>query len=181
MIPSFLLGPVVRYGGIILLIAAIFGLGFKNGLDWRADQIATAKRETEKAESDYRKLREEVATAMIKARDRAIEMEKTNDQARSIATEDANKRLHDVSVSADSLRKQLAAARRSVAASEVPSCQTSGRSNDSAAAVELAARVRAISERLETVGNRVIEAAKAEERLTVLQNQVKAHDAGAEK
>lgn len=174
----------LKAGALLAIILAILIVGFRIGLRWDATKIVAAesrasefKAAAEKAEGNYKQLQREVAQAMVAARDRAVELEKVNEEARSVARKSAEDGIRAVASSADSLRKQLAEVRRSVAVSEMSTSQPPCGSNDASPNIELAERVRAIGDRLERVGERIVEAAKAEARLTVLQTQVATHDA----
>lgn len=103
MIPAFLLGPAARYGAIGLVVVAVFGFGFKKGLDWRAGRLEAARAKAvalesraAAAERDYNALRREVAAAMAAARDRAIEQEKQHAEAAAQISRDADRRIAGV-------------------------------------------------------------------------------------
>lgn len=172
MIPAFLVpmlaGRGLKIAGIGLAIVACSGFGFKKGLDWRADQVETAKAKTQQAltraydaEAKYDTLRRDVGAAMKAAQDRAVELEKGHAEAAKQAQEGIDRRIAGV-LDAHKRVLILAERRREDRASAVPANCGTGILDDPTAVRELADRARAGDE--------------AEARLAELQRIVKAHD-----
>lgn len=173
MIPAFLAGPAVKWGGIGLLVVAIAAFGFKRGLEWREGQVAAAKAATAqalaeagrqeeraaKAERDYNQLRREVADAMAAGQARAIELEKEHAERAERAKVEADGRVADVLGRTRRMLDAVAPSGPTVRAGSVPEGCRARQLDDPAVERALIGRVG--------------ECAAAEARLSALQSLVR--------
>lgn len=169
MIPflgPLLAGRGLKIGVAALSVAALFGAGFKKGLDWRAGQLEAAREKTgqaieraERSEADYTQLRQQVADAMRAGQERAIELEKQHAEASKRAAAGYEKRIAGVLDIHKRLLGTVAASGGRGSPAELPELPSPRCSNDSSAERELVERIR--------------EADFAEARLIELQNLIR--------